>query len=368
MSAQDHTPRIDEETLRPRSVRIPENAWVRISRKKPTFAVSRILDEYLQMVQRKAPFTMLYNDLTDFQEAFPLETDDGKDTFWDWVVYPQHEWNELSRELTQIYAYLKTPNDPGFTDHLYISRVEYCNFGNSKPFRIRVVNRYNDNHDYYYVKRADASRVYGLELEDLLAPNRIDFLVQGDTLIEEHVAGVPGDVFITTRDMNSEMTRVRIAKEFVKFSERSFAKLLGDMRSYNYVVVITQDFDMQQIRVRAIDFDQQSYEGRLQVYLPQFYEENQPIVEHVWDVLDPGTIRQYQKEERNLIARRMRSSWSRIDDLLYCMERDEISTPENVRELADGLARFHSEREFLSVTNMGQLTRQHLTTMVTKDL
>lgn len=347
--------------------RIPQSAYVHIEEKKPSFSVSRMFDEYLDHYNRKAPFRMLYDDLLDYQEGFPMQTSSGEDTLWDWVIYPQREWDVLSKELTQIYAWLKTPDDPGFTDHLYISRVEYCNFGNSKPFRIRVVNRYNDNHDYYYVKRADASRIYGLELEHILAPNRIDFLVQGNTLVEEHIAGVPGDVFLKDRDLDTEHTRIRIAKEFVKFSERCFVKLLGDMRSYNYVVVITRDFDMDQIRVRAIDFDQQSYEGNIQVYLPQFYEENQTMVDLVWNVLDPASIRQYQKEERSLMARRMRTAWSRVDDLLYCMEQDEISTPDRVEQLATGLARYHHDEDFRESRKMGQLTRHHLTTMVTED-
>ncbi|MCG8480298.1 MAG: hypothetical protein MI724_14480 [Spirochaetales bacterium] len=347
--------------------RIPTSAFVHISKKKATYPVSTMFDEYLDHYHRKAPFSMAYSDLLDYMESYPMQNDAGEDTYWDWVIYPQREWEILARELTKIYAWLKTPDDPGFTDHLYISRVEYCNFGNSKPFRVRVVNRYNDNHDYYYVKRADASRIYGLELEHILAPNRIDFLVQGDTLIEEHIAGVPGDVFLKNRDLGAEEARIRIAKEFVKFSERCFAKLLGDMRSYNYVVVITQDFDMNQIRVRAIDFDQQSHEGELKVYLPQFYEENQTMVELVWRLLDTATIRQYQKEERSLMARRARTAWSRVDDLLYCMELDEISTPDRVRDLAGGLARYHGDDDFLEARSMGQLTRHHLTMMVTED-
>ena len=40
--------------------------------------------------------------------------------------------------------------------------------GNSQPFRVRIVNQFNDNYDYFYVKRADASCVYGLELEHVL--------------------------------------------------------------------------------------------------------------------------------------------------------------------------------------------------------
>ena len=42
------------------------------------------------------------------------------------------------------------------------------------------------------------------------------------------------------------------------------------MRSYNYVIVPTHDFDQVQYRIRAIDFDQQSYEGSFKVYMPQF--------------------------------------------------------------------------------------------------
>ena len=347
---------------------IPRNAYVQIKEKKPSYPITRMFDEYLDHYGRKAPFRMVYEDLLDYQEGFPMQTDTGEDTLWDWVIYPQREWDLLARELTQIYAWLKTPDDPGFTDHLYISRVEYCNFGNSKPFRIRVVNRYNDNHDYYYVKRADASRVYGLELEHILAPNRIDFLVQGTTLVEEHIAGVPGDVYLRSHDLEAEQTRIRIAKEFVKFSERCFVKLLGDMRSYNYVVVVTRDFDMDQIRVRAIDFDQQSFEGNIRVYLPQFYEENQTMVDLVWNVLTADTIRQYQKEERALMARRMRTEWSRVDDLLYCMEQDSVSTESRVADLAAGLSRYHHDQDFLNISTMGQLTRHHLTTMVADNL
>lgn len=342
---------------------IPESALVRIETRKPSYAVSEPFREYLRTVGREAPIALDYVDLLSFQESVPLQDDNGNDTLWEWLIFPSLEWDRISHELKKIYALLKTPDDPSFTDHLHVSRVEMCTFGNSRPFRIRIVNRFNDNHDYYYVKRADASRIYGLELEHILAPNRIDFLVNENTLIEEHISGIPGDLFLDSRDLSATATRVRIAKEFVKFSERCFAKLLGDMRSYNYVVVVTQDFDMEQIRVRAIDFDQQSYEGRLQVYLPHFYKENQPIVDLIWGVLDAGTIRQYQKEERSLMARRMRAAWSRLDDLLYCMERDTISTPDHVAELAAGLARFHDDDDFRAMDNMGQLTRHHLTSL-----
>ena len=58
----------------------------------------------------------------------------------------------------------------------------------------------------------------------------------------------------------------------MKFNERCFIRLLGDMRSYNFVFVLTPDFEGWQVRIRAMDFDQQSYSGRRSFYLPQFFK------------------------------------------------------------------------------------------------
>ena len=137
-------------------------------------------------------------------------------------------------------------------EHLVVDRIDYCQFGNSKPFRVRIVNQFNDNYDYFYVKIADASRVYGLELEHILSPNRINYLVDKTSLIEEHIAGIPRDTFIDNYINLPNFNKVRLAKEFVKFNERCFVRLLGDMRSYNYVVDVTPDFEEEQYRVRII--------------------------------------------------------------------------------------------------------------------
>ena len=70
-----------------------------------------------------------------------------------------------------MYAiHLRTEGDLTFTKHLDVARIDFCSFGNSQPFRIRIINKFNDNYDHYYIKIADASRVYGLELEHLLSP------------------------------------------------------------------------------------------------------------------------------------------------------------------------------------------------------
>ena len=146
--------------------------------------------------------------------------------------------------LKRLYSILHADGSDTILPFLTEDSIAYCTFGNTKPFRIKVRNIINDNYLFLYVKRCDASRVDGLELEQLLSPNRINFLVHGNTLIEEHIVGIPGDVFIEERLPTLSLQDQRaLAKEFVKFNERCFLRLLGDMRSYNYVVVITQDFD-----------------------------------------------------------------------------------------------------------------------------
>src|SRR5258706_4433076 len=234
------------------------------------------------------------------------------------------EWNYIRDGLVNIYAILKTEGDLTFSKHLDVARIDYCTFGNSHPFRIRIVNKFNDNYDHYYIKIADASRIYGLELEHILSPNRIVFFICDNTLVEEHIPGIPGDAFI--KQLDDPLTnKIRLAKEFVKFNERCFVRLLGDMRSYNFVVDITPDIEDFQYRIRAIDFDQQSYEGKKNLYLPQFFKENKTFVEAVIKHLDKESIAQYQAEERTMMTIRLVSSRYRVKELLDIMHDDDIS-------------------------------------------
>nr|WP_245402713.1 hypothetical protein [Pontibacter sp. E15-1] len=322
--------------------------------------------KYLHHYDRETKLALRYEDLLHYSDAYPYFDKKGKDTLWESVIYDQHAQEELKTGLAQIYALLKTDGDMSVMEHVFVSRIDYCTFGNSSPFRIQVVNELNDNYDYFYVKRADASRVYGLELEHILSPSRINYLVDGDTLIEEHIAGIPGDVFIKEYLERPSSNKVRIAKEFVKFNERCFMRLLGDMRSYNYVIDVTPDFEDEQYRVRPIDFDQQSYEGRKRMYLPQFFKENNQMVELVQQLLKPETIKQYQNEERTLMFRRLRAARYRLKDLVDCMRQDTVSTPEKIEELRLELAAHHRSEEFMACRNMGDLVRLHLKTVITR--
>lgn len=333
-----------------------------ISRKKKLFPISDPLREYLKAYSRSRDLPVTYEDLLRHQAVTPLLDKNEKDTLWTTCMYYHGDEEQIYKGLTQIYSQLKAAGDQAITDHLYVERVDFCQFGNSNPFRVRVVNQYNDNYDHFYVKKADASRIYGLELEDILSPNRINYMVSGSTLIEEHIAGIPGDIFLSEILDRPSTNKVRIAKEFVKFNERCFARLLGDMRAYNYVIDITPDFEDEQYRVRAIDFDQQSYEGKIQAYLPHFFPDNKKVVDLCQQILNLQTIRQYQLEERTLIARRLNFSKEQVVRLTEAMRFGELSLPEKTQELKLGLQKFHKNDGFLGCANIGDLLVMNLET------
>src|SRR6185295_19314186 len=162
------------------------------SRKKPMFAVHDGLRAYLKNHGREVKLPVTYHDLLRITYSVPLLDKKGKDTLWETVLYDMKEWEFIREGLVKMYAILKTEGDLTFTKHLDVARIDYCAFGNSNPFRIRIVNKFNDNYDHYYIKIADASRIYGLELEHILSPNRITYLTYQNTLVEEHIPGIPG--------------------------------------------------------------------------------------------------------------------------------------------------------------------------------
>ncbi len=338
------------------------------SRKKPMFPVNAALRAYLKEHGREVKIPIIYKDLLNFTWSTPVLDRYGKNTHWESVSYDMREWEYLREGLVRTYAVLKTEGDLSFVNHLDVARIDYCGFGNSHPFRIRIVNKYNDNYDHYYVKIADASRIYGLEMEHLLAPNRITFLTHGDTLVEEHIAGIPGDVFIDKYLTDTTTNKIRFAKEFVKFNERCFVKLLGDMRSYNFVVSITPDIEDYQYRIRAIDFDQHSYEGKLKLYKPQYFKENYPLVEMTLQLLNSDSIKQYQAEERTMMAFRVAASRYRLKSLLDIMGDDVISTDEKILKLSLELSEHTHNGIYRKCRSMGQIVKTHLKGMLRKSL
>ena len=338
------------------------------SRKKTMYPVNNELRKYLKLHGREVKLPVTYQNLLNYTWSTPIKDKNGKDTLWEKTSYDSRDWDYIREGLVKIYAILKTEGDFSFISHLDVARIDYCTFGNSHPFRIRIVNKFNDNYDHYYIKIADASRVYGLELEHILSPNRITFFTCDNTLVEEHIPGIPGDVFIQQMMNAPETNKIRLAKEFVKFNERCFVRLLGDMRSYNFVVDITPDIEDYQYRIRCIDFDQQSYEGRKNLYLPQFFKENYEFVQLCLSHLNKESIEQYQFEERTMITFRLVSSRYRIKALLDIMMKDEISSPEKIAQLKNELNRYLNTSLFSKCASMGDIVKTQLKQVLRKNL
>ncbi|MDF2157828.1 hypothetical protein [Algoriphagus sp. CAU 1675] len=331
-----------------------------ISKKKKVFPINAGLRRYLVKYSREVDIPIHYHELLRYSNSIALYDSKDQDTLWETVFYEQSDREEIHLNVKKIYALLKAGGDMSVMEHLYVDRIDLCIYGNTQPFRVRIVNRINDNFDYFYIKNADASRVYGLELEHLLSPNRISYLVHQNTLIEEHIAGIPGDKFMRLHMQDPHLNPIRLAKEFVKFNERCFVRLLGDMHSSNFVIDVTPDFEETHYRIRAIDFDQQSYEGKKSIYLPQYFKENNILIELGMKYITPESMRQYQREERALIATRFKSSHYEIESILEAMEEDEIAPFENVNSLRKELARHYKNQKFMSCQNMGQILRVSL--------
>ncbi len=324
--------------------------------KKPSYPINDSLLNYLERYDRISSVAISYDDFIRFSGSINVYDKNEQDTLWTRVYYNEFERVEIDLTLKKIYSLLHSDGNLSIIKFLNVDSIDYCTFGNSKPFRVKIRNILNDNYTHFYIKKADASRIYGLELEHIVSPDKINFLVYKDTLVEEHIMGIPGDAFIKT-DLHkcTEIEKAQIAKEFVKFNERCMIRLLGDMRSYNYVIVATHDFDQFFYKIRAIDFDQQCYEGNFKVYRPQFFKENYPMVKLVKDKLQESSIEQYKYEERAAIAKRFLSEENRVKTLLYIMGNDNISSRENINQLKLELYRYTHDLNFKRANSMGKI-------------
>ena len=327
-----------------------------ISKKKPFFKISAALASFLKHYERWIDTPVCYDDLLRFSGSVVVYDKNDNDTLWVSVYFTDSERREIEFSLKKIYTQLHSDGNESGIPYLNIDAIDYCTFGNSKPFRIKVRNILNDNFTYYYIKKTDASRIFGLEFEHMLSPYNLNFLVNHNTLIEEHIAGIPGDTFMKEfLPQCNDSEKAQIAKEYVKFNERSMIRLLGDMRAYNYVVVPTHDFDQVVYKIRAIDFDQQSYEGKLNIYRPQFFKENVDMVKLVAETIQKESLDQYVLEERSAIAKRLLSFNNRMAMLIECMKRDHISLDANIKLLKGQLYEYTRDIKFKRSKNMGDI-------------
>lgn len=327
-----------------------------ISQKKPFFSLTESFINYLKFFNRWVDTPISYSDLLRFSGSVSVYDQNDKDTLWVRVYYTDSEREGIDYDLKKIYTLLHSDGNEQSLPYLNVDAIDYCTFGNSKPFRVKIRNVLNDNFTYFYVKKTDASRVCGLEFEHMLSPYNLNFLLNKETLIEEHIAGIPGDEFIQNNLLDcTDAQKAQIAKEYVKFNERCMIRLLGDMRAYNYVIIPIHDFDQVVYKIRAIDFDQQCFEGKLTVYRPQFFKENQPIMTLVREKLTTDSIQQYKIEERSIVAKRLKSSERRINLLLDEMKKTKLSLPKHLDNLKGEIYKFTKDEAFQKCQSMGDV-------------
>ena len=333
--------------------------------KKQYYPINDTLLDYLKKYKRLTKTNVFYDDLLRFQGSVTVFNKEDQDTLWVRVYYNEFEKVELDTSLKKIYTLLHSDGDSSTIEFLNVDYIDYCTFGNSKPFRIKIRNILNDNYTHFYVKKADASRIFGLEIEHIISPNSINFLVFKDTLIEEHIVGIPGDIFLeeNLKDCN-EHEKTQIAKEFVKFNERCMIGLLGDMRSYNFVVIPIYDFDQRIFRIRAIDFDQQSYEGSFKLYKPHLFKENFKFSELVQNKLKPKSVTQYQIEDRSIIVKRLVDTKTRLRRLIEAMKSTKLAPIEHIRQLQEEIYEVTLDKNFKQANSMGEIVQAALNFMM----
>jgi hypothetical protein len=78
------------------------------------------------------------------------------------------------------------------------------------------------------------------------------------------------------------------------------------------------------------------------------------------DVLTLGSMDQYVKEERSLLAKRATSENKRLLALMDCMREDHISSAEKIKELRIDLFALTRDVHFKKARNMGEILQAAL--------
>jgi hypothetical protein len=322
---------------------------------KDRFAVSEPLLQYLYQYQRVYPFALRYPQLLHYRYTDAIRDKNGRHTHWEKVTYPDELWLHLLPELLHTgRLLLQKP------DLCKVIAIDFCEYANSMPFRITMADDAGAVY-LYYIKWADASRVYGLELEHLLSNNTISYLYQEHTLIEAHIDGTPGDDFIPLITTLTPTQKKELAQAFVAFNEACFVRLLGDMRSYNFVQLGSQS---QTFHFRALDFDNQCSEGSLNFYFPQFYKENYAYVQLVKHTLSYQQIEECRLAQRNFMANQMQQNSNRIKKFIAIMANETLADSYKIIQLQQQLNAYHNTLTFSLCKTMGQLLQKQLQILI----
>ncbi len=79
------------------------------------------------------------------------------------------------------------------------------------------------------------------------------------------------------------------------------------------------------------------------------------------------TVKQYQMEERSLIATRAKSQRARLDKLFSIMVKDKLSDDEKVSLLKEELSYHHKTNDFDACKNMGEVVLTNVNLILKKE-
>ena len=127
---------------------------LKISLKKPSYPVSLPLKAYLQKFNRNIRLPIFYDDLLRFQGSVEVFDKNDKNTLWIRTFYSDSDRVEIDLNLKRIYTTLHSDGNEKIIPFLNVDAIDYCTFGNSKPFRIKIRNILNDNYAYFLCQKS----------------------------------------------------------------------------------------------------------------------------------------------------------------------------------------------------------------------
>ena len=82
--------------------------------------------------------------------------------------------------------------------------------------------------------------------------------------------------------------------------------------------------------------------------------------------LNEKTVRQYQREERTLIGRRLKLSRYRIKELIDIMSEDVLSTSDKIAQIKLELNNYYQTNKFDRCKSMGDIVKLNLKLSLTR--
>src|SRR4051812_43711762 len=107
---------------------------------KDMFPVGPSFRKYLDNYGRGVKLPVLYSDLTNYSHANSLKDKKGKWTHWENAVYEPLHLELLKEGLAITYCILRKQAIQTAV-HYDIESIDFCDYGNSVPFRIRIADR-----------------------------------------------------------------------------------------------------------------------------------------------------------------------------------------------------------------------------------